>query len=131
MEKIGKIWLACASIVFIIFMGIAIQTFRPVRNVEPEDLIKIEGIVTDVKEAPGFDITIAIHGDDHYYYINRGLQGDLTISQLQTDILNKKVTLYSVKRWTIFTPDSNMGHVSKLMLDSKVLYTELKNDIHE
>ena len=58
MGKAGKIWLLCASILFIAFMAVVIQTFKPVRNVQPEDVIKIEGIIVDIKEAPGFDIVI-------------------------------------------------------------------------
>jgi len=131
MGKAGKIWLVCASIAFIGFMLITIQTFKPVRNVTADDLIQIEGIVVDVQEAPGFDIAITLKNDPHYYYINRGLQLGLDLEQLRRDILNKKVTLYSIKRWTIFTRDKIMGHISKLVMDQKTLFTELKNEIHE
>ncbi|WP_344820974.1 hypothetical protein [Aquimarina gracilis] len=93
--------------------------------------MKIEGIVVDIKEAPGFDIAITLENDDHYYYINRGLEFNLTVEELQREILNKKTTLYSIKRWTIFTRDGNMGHVSKLMIEDKVLFNEINNDIHE
>ncbi len=131
MGKAGKIWFAIAFVLFIAFMSIVIQTFRPVRNVQPDDVMKIEGVVEDLKEAPGFDIALTLENDNHYYYINRGLQHNLTLEQLRTNILNKRVTLYVIKRWTIFTRDKNMGHVSKLMIDDRVIYNELKNDIHE
>ncbi len=131
MGKIGKIWFLIVFILFIAFMAVVIQTFRPVRNVQPDDVIEITGRVIDIKEAPGFDIVISLENDEHYYYINRGLQYDLTIEQLSTDILNKRVTLYAIKRWTIFTRDSNMGHVSKLMIHDNVIYNEINNDTHE
>ncbi|GAA4273450.1 hypothetical protein U6A24_19235 [Aquimarina gracilis] len=131
MGKAGKIWLICASILFFAFLTVVIQTFKPVRNVQPTDVMKIEGIVVDIKEAPGFDIAITLENDDHYYYINRGLEFNLTVEELQREILNKKTTLYSIKRWTIFTRDGNMGHVSKLMIEDKVLFNEINNDIHE
>ncbi len=131
MGKIGKIWLLCASILFIAFMAVAIQTFRPVRNVQPDDVMKIEGIVINVQEASGYDIVITLENDEHYYYINRGMLHGLTVEQLNTDILNKKVTLYAIKRWTIFTRDGNMGHIAKLLIDNKELYNEINNTIHE
>ncbi len=131
MGKIGKIWFSIVFVLFVIFMIIVIQTFRPVRNVQPDDVMKIAGTVIEIKEAPGFDIAITLENDNHYYYINRGLQHELTIEQLHTDLLNKKVTLYSIKRWTIFTRDGNMGHVSKILVDDQVIYNELNNDIHE
>ncbi len=131
MGKIGKIWLLCASILFIAFMAVAIQTFRPVRNVQPDDVMKIEGMVINIQEASGYDIVITLENDEHYYYINRGMLHGLTVEQLNTDILNKKVTLYAIKRWTIFTRDGNMGHIAKLLIDNKELYNEINNTIHE
>lgn len=119
------------SFLFIIFLWIVIQTFKPVRNVEPEDVMLISGIVERIYEAPGDDIAIKIQGDDHYYYINRGLQHQLKLDVLQPLLLNKKVTLYSIKRWTIFTRDCNMGHISKLIIDEQVIFNEINNDTHE
>ncbi|WP_438710821.1 hypothetical protein ACSTS3_19475 [Aquimarina muelleri] len=131
MGKAGKIWFFSALTLFIVFIWASIQTFRPVRNVQPEDVMKIEGVVTDLKEGSGLDIVITLQNDDHYYYINRGLQHSLSLEKLQETILQKKVTLYGIKRWTIFTRDKNMGHISKLMIDKNVLYNEINNDTHE
>ncbi|WP_109302304.1 hypothetical protein [Aquimarina sp. AU474] len=131
MEKVGKIWFSIVFVLFLVFMWSMVQTFRPVRNVQPNDVMKIKGTVTDIKEGPGFDIVITLENDNHYYYINRGLEYGLTIEQIQSNILNKTVTLYPIKRWTIFTRDSNMGHVSKIMINNKVIYNEINNDKHE
>ncbi|TPN87546.1 hypothetical protein [Aquimarina algicola] len=131
MGKAGKIWFISALILFIAFMAVMIQTFRPVRNVQPEDVIKIEGIVTDIKEAPGYDIAITIKDDVHYYYINRGLQQGLNIENLRNQLIDQKITLYALKRWTIFTRDYNMGHVSKLIFNDSIIYNEIKNDSNE
>ncbi|WP_108867588.1 hypothetical protein [Aquimarina aquimarini] len=131
MGKIGKIYLSFIFVLFVIFMIAVVQTFRPVRNVQPEDVMKIEGVVTDIQEGSGFDILITLKNDAHYYYINRGIQYGLTLDQLRSDILNKTVTLYGIKRWTIFTRDKNMGHISKLTIDDVVLFNEINNDTHE
>ncbi len=131
MDRIGKIWFACAFTVFIIFIAVVVQTFRPVRNVQPDDVLEINGKVIAIQEGPGFDISITLENDDHYYYINRGLRYNLSLGKLRTEILNKNVTLYPVKRWTLFTRDGNMGHISKLLYDDRVIYNELNNDIHE
>jgi hypothetical protein len=131
MGKIAKIYLSIIFVLFIAFMVAVIQTFRPVRNVQPDDVMKIEGIVTNIQEGPGFDIVITLKNDKHHYYINRGLQYQLTVEQLRSDILNKKVTLYGIERWTIFTRDKNMGHISKLIIDDIVIFNEIDNDEHE
>ncbi|WP_235015692.1 hypothetical protein [Aquimarina sp. AU58] len=131
MGKIAKIYLSIIFVLFIAFMVAVIQTFRPVRNVQPDDVMKIEGIVTNIQEGSGFDIVITLKNDKHHYYINRGLQYQLTVEELRSDILNKKVTLYGIERWTIFTRDKNMGHISKLIIDDIVIFNEIDNDEHE
>ncbi|WP_299435112.1 hypothetical protein [uncultured Aquimarina sp.] len=131
MQKTGKIFFSISFVLFVIFMWIMIQTFKPIRNVQPDEVIEITGKVTQIKDGGGFDIAITLENDDHYYYINRGLEQGLTIEELQKELLNKKVTLYPIHRWTIFTRDKIMGHISKLMIEDRVIFNELNNDIHE
>lgn len=131
MQKTGKIFFSVSFVLFVIFMWMMIQTFKPIRNVQPEEVIEIKGKVTKIEEGSGFDIAITLENDSHYYYINRGLQYGLTIEELQKELLNKNVTLYPIHRWTIFTRDKIMGHISKLMIEDRVIFNELNNDIHE
>lgn len=131
MGKFAKIYLFVIFLFFLVFIGIVFQTFRPVRNVNPNDVVKITGVVSKIEEGPGFDILITLQDDPHAYYINRGLQYDLELDDLKSDILNKTVILYVVKRWTIFTRDGIMGHISKLKRGNQVLFNEIKNDTDE
>ncbi|AXT52303.1 hypothetical protein D1818_16180 [Aquimarina sp. BL5] len=131
MQKTGKIFFSVSFVLFVIFMWMMIQTFKPIRNVQPDEVIEIKGKVTKIEEGSGFDIAITLENDSHYYYINRGLQYGLTIEELQKELLNKNVTLYPIHRWTIFTRDKIMGHISKLMIEDRVIFNELNNDIHE
>ncbi len=128
MQKTGKIFFSVSFILFVIFMWVMIQTFKPVRHVQPDDVIKINGIVTKIEEGSGFDIIITLQNDDHYYYINRGLEQGLSIEKLQKEVLNKKVTLYPIHRWTIFTRDKIMGHISKLMIEDRVIFNEIQQE---
>ncbi len=131
MQKTGKIFFSISFVSFVIFMWIMIQTFKPVRNVQPDEVIEITGKVIKIEEGSGFDIVITLENDSHYYYINRGLQYGLTIDELTKEILNKKVALYPIHRWTIFTRDKILGHVSKLIVGDRVIFNEINNDIHE
>lgn len=125
MGKTGKIFFSISSILFIGFMWVVIQTFKPVRNVQPDDVIEVRGKVLKIEKSAGFDIIITLENDAHIYYINRGLQQGLTIDQLNTDLLNKTVILYPIKRWTIFTRDGIMGHISKVVIDDQVIFNEI------
>ncbi|GAA4115943.1 hypothetical protein GCM10022393_16340 [Aquimarina addita] len=128
MQKTGKIFFAISSILFVGFMWVVIQTFKPVRNVQPDDVIEIKGTVTKIEESAGFDIVITLENDPHIYYINRGLQQGLTIEQLTGDLLNKRVVLYPIKRWTIFTRDGIMGHISKVVINDRIIFNEIIQD---
>lgn len=131
MKKLARIWFVCAFILFVVFISIAFQTFKPIMNVQPDDVMEVKGKVIGLKEGGGFDVMVRLENDDHRYYINRGLENGLTMEQLKQDILNKNVTLYPIERWTIFTPDKVMGHISKIMVEDKVIFNEINNDIHE
>lgn len=107
-------------------MWLMIQTFKPIRNVQQEDVLEITGTVIKIEEASGYDIVITLENDSHYYYINRGLQLGLTIEELQNQLRNQEVTLYPIHRWTIFTRDGNMGHISKLMIGDSIIFNEIR-----
>ncbi|MFL1894702.1 hypothetical protein ACJRPK_03305 [Aquimarina sp. 2-A2] len=130
MSTAVKIYFINVGILFLVGMGIVIQSFRPVRNVTKDDVLKIYGKVTRIEEAPGRDIAITLADDDHYYYINRGLSR-LKLEELRKEILDTFVTLYPVHRWTIFTRDGNMGHVSKITRENRVIYNEIIKDTDE
>ncbi len=131
MKKLGRIYWSVCGVLFIAFLWVIIQTFKPINNVAPDDVMTISGKVVDIFEGGGYDIHFTLENDTHYYYINRGLTHQLTIDALKKEILNKNVTLYVIDRWTLFTRDGNMGHISKLIVNDHVIFNEIHNDIHE
>lgn len=131
MKKIGKIYFAIMLPLFFVFMWGVIQTFKPVRSVTIEDVTPITGQVINIQGGSGFDIVIKLKDDSHHYYINRGLQLGLNLEKLRNTLLNKTVTLYSIDRWTLFTRDGIMGHISKLTIGEQVIFNEIQNDVHE
>ena len=69
MKKLGRIWFTGAFILFIAFISIAFQTFKPVTNVQPDDVLAVTGKVVNIEEASGFDILVKLENDPHQYYI--------------------------------------------------------------
>ena len=130
MSKFVKIYLSFLFLCSIVFIVVMAQTFKPVRNVQPDEVMKIEGTVMKIEEGPGFDIVFTLSEDEHYYYINRGMKMNFNLEQLQQDLIGEKVTLYVIERWTIFTRDKNMGHIAKLVFDDHILFNEINDDIH-
>jgi hypothetical protein len=83
---IRKFFLARAIIFsFFALIGVIIflvSIFRPLPQPTLENTIEISGVMTAVRETGDKDITIYFEDDQVGYYINRGLERDLTIEKL-------------------------------------------------
>ena len=91
-----------------------------IQNPQPEECKIKEITVTNISEGTSNDIVIKDAGTD-FYYINRGLEQGLSIEELNTQLLNKKVTLHLPKYWI-----GTSEHIAQLSFDNKVVYTEFK-----
>ena len=92
-----------------------------INNAKPEDCIIKEVTITEITEGSSYDIKL-YDGKSDYYYINRGLETELSIEGLTEDILNKKVTLHLYK----FKFGIESEHVSQLAIEDKIIFTEFK-----
>ena len=93
-----------------------------IKNLNPEDSVVHEIIVTEINEGTSNDIVIKDTGTD-FYYINRGLEKGLSIKELNDKLLNKKVTLHLPEFW-LGTPE----HIAQLELNDIVIYTEFSQN---
>ena len=89
-----------------------------INNPQPEECEVKEVVIASIWEGTSYDIVFRDKGGD-MYYINRGLEQGLTISDLQDRVLNKKVTLH--------LPVLLMGtseHIAQLAVDEAIVFTE-------
>lgn len=120
-----RIYFGICALLFVVVMYLAFITFKPIKNVVTSDVSPITGTVTKVEKASGGDINIKLANDLHTYYINNALKMGLNPEIITAQILNKKVTLHHIKRWTPFTRDGIFPHISKLSVGNNVLFNEL------
>lgn len=90
-----------------------------ISNPEPKDCIVKEITVDSIYESTDFDITFKEASGD-FYYINRGLEQGLILTELKEKLINKKVTLHLYKFW--FGSTSN--HISQLEVDGEIVFSE-------
>ncbi|NER16972.1 hypothetical protein [Spongiivirga citrea] len=112
---------------FVVFLVLFWITFRPIKNVTAEDVVQVEGIVTDIYQGSGNDIYFKIKQVERPFYINRGMKLGLYLDSLNNTVLNKRVILHSIKRWTPLTTDGIHPHISKLVVDDKVIFNEIED----
>lgn len=96
-----------------------------IKNLNPEECVVHEIIVTEINEGTSNDIVIKDAGTD-FYYINRGLEKGLSIKELNKKLLNKKVTLHLPEFWL-----GTSEHIAQLEMNDAVIYTEFSLELNK
>lgn len=106
----------------ILFLGIILTLQSCVIN-NPTEKTSVEKtiVVDSIYEGGVKDIVFAEENGD-FYYINRGLEQGFTIEGLETQVLNKTVTLHLAN--TIW--GNNTPHIAQLALNDSLIYSEFK-----
>ena len=107
--------------------GIAIfLVLIPIPPASPNNCAAIYGLVEEIKAGEGeHDIVIALQDDDHYYYVNRGMERGLKPRQLHTRLLNQAIRLDYVKHWSPLGGTHNR-HIARIEYQGQVLYSEMR-----
>ncbi len=110
-----------------IFAFIAfVLIFRPVPIVSEEHAITEEGIVASIHSNKGNDIIFKMKNTSRRFYINRGLENDLKLKELEKKLIGEKIVVKYPDYWTPLDWDNQIKHISKLEFEGKVLFNELR-----
>ena len=80
-------------VVFGIFLTMGAGIFRPVPKVPENELLVTEGRVAHIFEAGVKDVAFQLEGSDQAFYINRGIDQRIDISQLTDELVGKEVSI--------------------------------------
>ena len=106
---------------FILIISLALVSYI-ISNPKPEECAVINTAIIKVAEDPSYDIVFHNADGDHIY-INRGLEQELNLEELNTAVLNKSVTLHLAK---ILDGSVTSEHISQLAVDDNIIYSEFK-----
>jgi hypothetical protein len=102
------------------FSLLLLATSCIISNTKPEDCETLTTKVVKITEGPSFDIVL--HNEEgERYYINRGLEQGLNLDSLNTEVLNKTVTLHLAN---IIGGSVTSSHISQLAINDKIIFTE-------
>jgi hypothetical protein len=123
----AKWWII--SIALLLFVVFVAMTLRPVPIPEEKDCLVTTGIVVQLHESGTKDITIRLRGNDHTFYINRGVEAGLDVKKLRADLVGNVVTLKYPDHWTPLDPSGSTHHVCVVELNGEKIFNELTNEL--
>lgn len=103
---------------------LAAALFRPVPILPEHELSITSGIVDEVFEGGEKDIVFKLKEEDQLYYINRGLEQSLSLSELRAKLIGNEVTIKYPEYWTLINSDYSR-HLSKLEFEGSTIYSEV------
>ena len=81
------------------------------------------GLVEDVFIGGVNDVVIRLNRDSKRYFMNRGLEEGLTISQIKKDLINQVVVIESKPEgFNLFDIYDNLKEIDVITVNDKVLY---------
>lgn len=81
----------------------------------------VKGRVISIYAGPSYDVGFRLQGDNHAYYINRGLQYHFTLKELRDAYMGKELEISYVSFF-----DSKGGHINRIRFGDSIVYNELK-----
>jgi hypothetical protein len=102
---------------------------RPLPAATKDNCVKYSGLVTSlIADDENGDIVIRLKNDNNYYYINRGIDQGISLSELENKLTNKPVELLAIKYWTPLAPRSGPKHIARITAEGGVVYNEIKEN---
>lgn len=93
-----------------------------IKNPQPEQCDIVTAKITKITEGSTYDIVFH-DGENHSYYINRGIEYGLNLDSLNAKVLNKTVTLH--------LPILIYGtskHIAQLAIEDEIIFTEFSSN---
>jgi len=109
------------------FVGIVLMALRPVPVPNRSNTKHIEAEVAEIYQGEGEnDIVVKLIGQDGSFYINRGLEKNLEIKDLQSELLGEQIELVYISHWTPLTKDMPR-HIAEISKKGEIFYSEFEN----
>ena len=85
----------------------------------------ISGTVTEVTEGGVKDMVITLSGHSEIYYINRGLEKDFRLNEMNEKLKGKEVAVTFSNHWNPFDKNNLNRHIIELRLNEEIVFSEL------
>jgi hypothetical protein len=109
----------------VIVFGLGTLIFRPVPIPDEKDCLALKGTVTEIYEGGIKDVVFKLQGIEKEFYVNRGLERGLDLTQLRAELTNREIVIKYPQYWTPLDPLNLGRHISKIECDGRVVFTKV------
>ena len=121
--KIIKIVKWLTALIVISFL---ILCLRPVPSLTSANARTAIGIVKNITEGGIKDAVFHLENNDRIYYINRGFENGLDLSDLKNKLLGREVRITYPHHWTPLDWNGKAMHMSRLEIGEEIVFEESK-----
>ncbi len=108
-----------------LFIILAVLALRPVPIIAEDEAIAETGIVSTIFEGGENDVIFKLSNSERLFYINRGLEQNLSLEDLRYELIGKEVVFKYPDYWTPLDWNKRVRHLSKVEVGEEVIYSEL------
>ena len=98
---------------------------RPIYNPKLSECEITEGVVWKLQEGVEFDLILRIQNHpEQLYYINRGLENNFKMVEVERDWKNRKSKIWYIERWPLKLLGNSTWHITRLDINGRTVYDE-------
>lgn len=114
------------SVIGLLVGGVLLLSSMKVPSPTDSNTISVEGKVENIYEGGVKDVVFKLENDDRVFYINRGLENGLDLSELKDKYIGKKLTLTYINHKYLFDIFVSNSHLAEVKSDRTTIYSEFK-----
>jgi len=117
------------SLVGLMIGGVLLLSSMKVPSPTKRNTVSVEGTIEKIYEGGVRDVVFKLEDDDRLFYINRGLENGLDLSELKDKYIGKKLTLTYINHKYLFDIFVSNSHLAEVKTNDTTIYSEFKDTL--
>jgi len=111
--------------VFLFLGSFILLALRPIPQPTDNNCAFIQGSISQIVSTPEKDIFFELQNQESKYYINRGLELDLDIDDLKSNLLHKTVKIVYVDHWSPLDPFKSTQSIAQIEHSGEIFFSRI------
>jgi len=115
--------------VLLFFGGIILLSLRPIPQPNNTNCNTLRAKVIEVSEGDTKDVVFTLANSQSdingTFYINRGLESDMSLEQWKSKYYNKTIEVEYLDHWSPLNPFQKLKNIARIKLDGQITFNKL------